>query len=350
MRAIIGRVHGNQRDTRSRRGKTPLWCSTVKCLVILVLGLLVIPLAAEGQPPAKVYRIGVLRVGTPPFAGAPFWEELRLLGYVEGHNLFLERRDAETREQLPALAAELVTRKVDLILTRGTPATRAAQQATSTIPIVFSLSADPVQSGLVASYAWPGGNVTGFVMGLYGDKQLEILKEAVPGIVRVACPCRSQQQSQLVAAARALGLELQDIDGLGLELQDIDIQRPEDFDRFFAVAQRAGTDAVLIPDVPGFGPYLPRLAELAAQSRLPAIGFFRLFAESGGLLSYGTQQEEGTPHVAAMVNKILKGTKPADIPVERHIRFELVVNLKTAEALGLTLSPLFLSRADEVIR
>jgi putative ABC transport system substrate-binding protein len=314
---------------------------TIGLLLTLALGFLVVQRAAEAQPPAKVYRLGVLRVGTPPFAGAQFLEELRRLGYVEGHNLLLEHRVAETREQLPTLAAELVTRKVDLILTRGTPATRAAKQATSTIPIVFSLSTDPVQSRLVASYAWPGGNVTGFVGGLYGDKQLEILKEAVPGIARVACPCRrSQQKSQLVAAARALGLEL----------QDINIQRPANFARFFAVAQRAGTDAVLIPDVAGFGPYLPRLAKLVTQSRLPAIGFFRRFAESGGLLSYGPQQEEGTPRVAAMVDKILKGAKPADIPVERHMHFELVVNLKTAETLGLTLSPLLLSRADEVIR
>jgi ABC-type uncharacterized transport system substrate-binding protein len=322
---------------------------TIGFLVILALGLLVAPLAAEGQLPTQVYRIGVLRLAQP-FAGAPFLEELRRLGYVEGHNLFFERRDAETREQLPALAAELVTRKVDLIFTVGTPATLAAVQATSTIPIVFSLGADPVQSGLVVSYARPGGNVTGFAGGLYGDKQLEILKEAVPGIARVACPCRRQQEPRLMAAAQALGLELQDRDGLGLELQDRDIQRPEDFDRFFAVTQRAGVDAVLIPNVAGFDPYLPRLAQLAGQSQLPAIGYQRRFAEMGGLLAYAPSLADRARRVTSHMDKILKGAKPGDLPVEQPTSFELVINLKTAQALGLTIPPALLLQATEVIR
>jgi len=324
-----------------------MWYSTVGCLVTFTLSLLGALLVAEAQPTGKVYRIGRLNEGVPPVV---FLEAMRLLGYVEGHNLFLEQRQAETREQLPALAAELVTHKVDLIVTNGTPATRAAMQATTTIPIVFSIGNDPVQSGLVASYARPGGNVTGFVGGLYGDKQLEILKAAVPGIARVACLCREPQDwSQIVAAARGLGLEIQDIKALGLESQHLPLQRPEDFDRFFAVAQRAGADAVLMPNMPS-NRYLPRIAELAAQSRLPAIASDRGFVKSGGLLAYGPKSGGNMPRVSAMVDKILQGAKPADIPVEQHTHFTLAINLKTAKALGITMPPSLLLLADEVIQ
>src|SRR5262245_19678651 len=164
--------------------------SARRCLMILTLSLLAVPLAPEAQQPTgKVYRIGWLTEGVLP-VDASFREALRVLGYVEGHNLVFEPRYAQTREQLPALAAELVTHRVDLILTHGTPATQAAQQATTTIPIVFSIAADPVQRGLVASLAQPGGNLTGFTAGLYEDKLLEILKEAIPGLRRVACLCR----------------------------------------------------------------------------------------------------------------------------------------------------------------
>ena len=274
-----------------------------------------------------------------------FLEAMRVRGYVDGHNLFIERRHAETREQLPTLAAELVALKVDLIATSGTPATRAAQQATMTIPIVFGLSADPVQSGLVASWAQPGGNLTGIVSGLYDDKQLEILKAAVPGIVRVACLCPRNLgnpfSAQITDAAR----------GLGLELLDIAVSEPNDFDRFFAEARRAGADAVFVCNTAWFLPHLTRLGELAAQSRLPAIGYNRRFTEAGGLLSYAREGGKDGPRIAATyIDKLLQGAKPGDLPVQQPMQFELVINLKTAKALGLTIPPTLLFQADEVIK
>ena len=282
--------------------------------------------------------------GSIPEASARFQEEMRRLGYVPGHNLFFENGWAETPEQLPTRAAELVARQVDLIMSFGTLATRAAQQATATIPILFIVNDDPVQSGLVASYARPGGNLTGLVRGSYEDKLLELLKEAVPGVVRVACPCRNRGQSPRVDAARRLGLELLDLDGLAL--QDFDAQRPEAWEGFFAAAQRAGTDAILVPE--GLGRHHSRLGELAAQSRLPAIAPRRRFAASGGLLAYEAQREESQEPV--LLDKMLKGTKPADIPVEHVMRFALVINLKTAKALGLTIPPTLLFQAAEIIR
>jgi putative tryptophan/tyrosine transport system substrate-binding protein len=338
--------------SRWREQEATLTRRTVGLLITLTLVFLGGPFAAGVQQPTKVYRIGILSTGAPtesrqwPSGDAEFLEELRKLGYVEGHNLFFEPQYAETRGQLPALAAGLVRSKVDLIVTYGTPATRAAQQATSTIPIVFALGADPVQSGLVASYARPGKNLTGLASGLYEDKLLEILKECVPGIVRVACLCRSQRVSQMVDAARRLGLELLDLDVL--ELQDFDMQKPGAFERFFAVARGAGADAVVVYNVAEFFRYLPRLGELATQSRLPAIGFERTFAASGGLLSY--EAKMSVSRMAAPVDKILKGAKPADLPVEQPTKFELVINLKTAQALGLTIPPVLLLQADEVIR
>jgi putative ABC transport system substrate-binding protein len=315
---------------------------TVRLLVLLAFGMVVGRRAVEAQPTGKVYRIGWLSQDVRPDEPS-ILEALRLLGYVEGHNLFLERRYAEKGEDLPALAAELVTRKVDLMLTFGTRATRAAQQATATIPIVFYLGNDPVRSGLVTSYARPGGNLTGVAVGLYGDKQLAILKEAVPGVVRVACPVQRNPDFSWVQIADTAR-------ELGLEILDIDVPGPDGFDDFFAAARRAGADAVIVPNITWFLPYLMRLGDLAAQSRLPAIGFRRPFAEGGGLFSYGQKQEETIASAAAQVDKLLKGAKPADLPVLQPMRFELVINLKTAHALGLAMPPILLFQADEVIR
>jgi putative tryptophan/tyrosine transport system substrate-binding protein len=315
----------------------------IRFLIILALGLVVVPLATAVQLAGKVYRIGCLAERRVPLPDPSWLEAMRVLGY-EGHTLVFECRNAETREQLPALAAELVTRQVDLLVTLGTPATQAAKQATSTLPIVFSLAADPVQSGLVASFARPGGNLMGIARGLYEDKLLDLLKEAVPGIRRVACPCRTDPRdsswAQLVGAAR----------GLGLEILDIAVHGPNDFEHFFTAARRAGADAVLVHNVAWFRSHLPRLGELAAQSRLPAISFDRRFAEAGGLLSYARQQGDYVPRLFVLVDKILKGAKPADLPVEQPTAFELVINLKTAQALGLTIPPTLLFQADEVIQ
>ena len=315
----------------------------IQCIVTLALSLLLIPPVGEAQPKGKVYRIGWLSLGVRPDEPS-ILEALRVLGYVEDHNLVVERRYAEKEEHYPALAAELVTRKVDLMLTFGTRATRAAQQATSTIAIVFYLGSDPVQSGLVASYARPGGNLTGVAFGLYPDKQLAILKEAVPGMVRVACPLPRNPENptwiQIADAARELGLEI----------LDIAVRGPEGFDDFFAAARRAGADAVLVPNVTWYLPHLMRLGDVATQSRLPALGFRRPFTEGGGLLSYGQKPGESISSVAAQVDKLLKGAKPADLPVLQPMRFELIINLKTAQALGLTIPPTLLFQADEVIK
>jgi putative ABC transport system substrate-binding protein len=313
----------------------------IGCMFVLA-SLVALRATAVQQPTGKVYRIGWLTEGVEP-VDPSFREALRVLGYVEGHNLFFERRHAQTWEQLPALAAELVTHRVDLIITHGTPATQAAKQATTTIPIVFSIAADPVQRGLVASFARPGGNLTGFTAGLYEDKLLEILKEAIPGIRLVACMCRrdpgNPSWTRIVDASR----------GLGLEIREAAIQGPEDLEPFFVVAHSMGADAVLVPDVAWFAPHLTRLGALAAQSGLPAIGFRRQFVEAGGLLSYGRQGGYEPRIAATYVDKLLQGAKPADLPVDQLMQFELIINLKTAKALGLTLPPRLLFQADEVI-
>jgi putative ABC transport system substrate-binding protein len=305
--------------------------------------------APEAQSPTKVYRIGILDPGTPTAnAGeARLREELKQLGYVAGHNLVIERRHTEKPEEFAALAAELVSRQVDLLVTGGTPATRAAQQATATIPIVFFLAGDPVESGLVTNYIQPGGNLTGFVYGTYPEKMLELLKEAVPGITRVACPYRRQCQ-RAGETARALGLAFDDPDQLGL--QELSMQTSADLERFVATARQAGADALLVPDVAGNQRHLPWLGELATRSELPAVSFQRRFVEGGGLMSYGTKWEEGMVRMVTHIDKILRGTKPGDLPVERPLKFELVLNLKTAKALGVTFPPTLLLLADKVIQ
>jgi putative ABC transport system substrate-binding protein len=276
--------------------------------VLFTIGLLAAPLAAGAQQAGRVYRIGVLTDGDDP-ANKPFLNAMREFGWVEGQNLTIERRLADSRDKLPVLAAELVELKVDLMLTNGTPATLAAKEVTKTIPIVFNLGADPVASGLVASFAKPGGNVTGWVAGIYDSKLLAVLKEAVPRVSRVAYPATSGGPSSedFDAAVRALGVKV----------QGIPVKGPEDFDSFFAGAKRMA-DAALVPNVAWFGPHLERLGAAAAKSRLPAIGFDRRFAESGGLLSHGlTRPLQHNPRRAAQVDRILRGATPADLPVER---------------------------------
>ncbi len=279
-------------------------------------GLLAAPLAAEAEQGERVYRIGLLSEGEHPLS-KPLADALRELGWVEGKNLKFERRSADREDQLPSLAAELVRLKVDLILTNGTRATRAAKEATKAIPIVFNLGEDPVANGLVASFARPGGNLTGFVVGLYDEKTLEVLKEALPALRRVAYPAPGgpgarERFAPLHAAARALGVEVQ-------------------------------------ANIAWFRPYLKRIGAASVKSRLPAIGYYRQFAEAGGLLSYGPAQFENVPRLAAQIDKILKGTRPADLPVEQPTKFELVINLKTAKALGLTIPQSLLARVDQVI-
>jgi putative ABC transport system substrate-binding protein len=322
-------------------------------LVTLTLGFLWAPLAPEAQPPTHVHRIGVLSIGAPGGERSPafqaFLEELRALGYVEGQNFVIEYRWAAGQyERLPDLAAELVRLKVDVLMMSTTPAVLAAKHATTTIPIVMVSIHDPVGSGLVASLARPGGNITGLSIlspELVG-KQLEFLKEVLPTGSRVAVLWNpaSQAHSLIVheadVAAQAVGVQL--------SLQEA--RGPDVFDSAFAAMTSAHADALLVLGDLMFFYHRRRLAELAAMGHLPAMYASREFVEAGGLISYGASNLDQWRRAATYVNKILKGTKPADLPVEQPTKFELVINLKTAKELGLTIPPTLLFQADEVIR
>ena len=317
------------------------------------LGLLGAPLAADAQQAAKVARIGYLG---PDFAAGPqlreaFRHGLRDLGYVEGRNVVIEYRDAEGKiERLPALAAELVALKVDVIVTTGgTAGAIAAKQATSTIPIVFTAVSDPVADGLVVSLARPATNLTGISLVLQlVDKLLELLKQTVPGVRRVALllkpdawPDRTIKDYVKSAedAARALGVRL----------HVVHARRPEDFDRAFSDMIRSRAGAVAIMTTPVFYNARGRLVDLAVKNRLPTVFSMSDFVHDGGLMSYGPDARDLFRRAAIYVDKILKGVRPADLPVEQPTKFELVINLKTAKALGLTISPSLLQRADQVI-
>jgi ABC-type uncharacterized transport system substrate-binding protein len=316
-------------------------------------GIVVAPLAAEAQQAAKIGRIGYLgqNVAANLRLREPFLQGLRDLGYVEGRNVVVEYRSAEGKsERLPALAAELVALKVDVIVASGTPAALAAQQATRTIPIVFAATADPVGSGLVTSLARPGGNVTGLSIlssELVG-KGLEQLTQAVPRVSRVAAlwepgvlPERTEKDMLKGAevAARALGVRLQFVEARG----------PEDFDRAFSDMTRARAGALTVLSSSMFFYERRRLVDLAAKNRLPAVYQLREWVDAGGLMSYGPNTADLLRRAATYVDKMLKGAKPADLPVERPTKFELVINLKTAKALGLTIPQSLLMRADQVI-
>jgi len=318
-------------------------------------GLLTAPHAVGAQPTARVYRIGLL-AGTPPTAPptaeSPLWEEffqgLRDLGYVEGQNILIEGRwYGEQTERLPELAAELVRLKVDVIVAGAVPAPEAAQRATSTIPIVIAYHPDPVGSGLVVSLARPGRNVTGLPLrspDLVG-KQLQLLKEAVPGVSRVAVLWNPG------AAAGALVLREADAAArsMKVQLQVQEARAPSDFAGAFSAMRRARAGGLIAFGGSLFFTERTRIVTLAAQSRLPAIHIAREYAEAGGLMTYGPSFRESLRRAATYVDRILKGAKPADLPVEQPTTFALVINLKTAKALGLTIPPSLLGRADEVI-
>jgi ABC-type uncharacterized transport system substrate-binding protein len=317
-------------------------------------GLLAAPRAAEAQQAAKVARIGFLATN---LAGSPhvieaFRQGLRDLGYVEGRNVVIEYRDAEGKfERLPALAAELVALKVDVILAGGTLAALAAKQATRTIPIVFVSAGDPVGSGLVTSLARPGGNVTGLsnLTTELVSKCLELLTQAVPRVSRVAAlwqpgamgeRTEKDMLKEADVAARALGVRLQVVEARG----------PADLDRAFSDMTKARADALTVLGSSMFFTERRRLVDLAAKNRLPAVYNVREFVDAGGLMAYGPNQADLFRRAATYVDKILKGAKPADLPVEQPTKFELVINLKAAKALGLTIPQSVLGRADEIIR
>jgi putative ABC transport system substrate-binding protein len=307
---------------------------------------------AHAQQPGKMAKIGSLGTGpgSGPGSGSEvIRRELHALGWVEGKNIAIEYRSADNKfDRLPALAGELVRLKVDVILTPSPPAALAAKHATRTIPIVFNSISDPVALGLVDSLARPGGNITGVtnIASELTGKRLEILKETIPKLSRVAVLWSPQtpssanpwKESQLAAKE------------LGLQLHSMEVNSADKYESAFKEAIKAGSAALAVTLSPLANANQKRIADLAAKNRLPAIYPRGDYVASGGLMSYGADQAEAYKRVAVFVDKILKGTKPADIPVERPTKFELMINFKTAKALGLTIPPVVMMRATKVIK
>ena len=320
----------------------------VALVLTLALGILLAPLAADAQQAARVYRIGIL--GDTP---GPQWKAFRQglgdLGWIEGQSVEMEWRWSEGRfDRLPDLAAELVRLRVDIIVSEGSTATQAAKQATATIPIVMAIAADPIGFGLVASLARPGGNVTGSssLSPQLTAKQMELLKEVVPGLSRLSVlghltnPAHQVALKEIEAAASVLRVKIQPVGAPGVD----------ELEGAFStiIGQRPG--GLLVIPSPIFDAQQRRIADFATKSRLPAVYNKPLFAEAGGLMAYGAHYADFFRRAATYVDKILKGAKPGDLPVEQPTRFELVINLKTAKALGLTIPLSVLIRADQVIQ
>jgi putative ABC transport system substrate-binding protein len=315
-------------------------------------GFLAAPLAAEAQQAGKVHRVGYLSAGSLNSQAQllqAFSRHLSDLGWIESQNLVLEQRFAEGRnDRLLALAAELVQQRMDLIVAVAEPAVLAAKNATSSVPIVMLFVGDPVGSKLVASLARPGGNVTGVTftstLTLLG-KRLALLKEAVPHASRVAVlsnpanPSHARELSEVEATARPLKLQL----------HRLDARSPEDFDRVFTTMVHERADGLLVLVDSMFGIHRTRLAELAAKHHLPMMSGVREYVVAGGFMAYGVNLIDYVERAALYVDKILKGARPGDLPVDQPTKFELVINLKTAKALGLMIPPSLLQRADQVI-
>jgi putative ABC transport system substrate-binding protein len=314
----------------------------------MVVFLLAAVSLAEAQQGAKISRVGFLGSVPAPWMDA-FKQGLRELGWIEGKSIIIEYRPDEGQvDRLSELAAELVRLKVDVIVGTTTDQALAAQKATNTIPIVFAGTSDPVGSGLVTSLARPGGNVTGirFLSAELGGKRLDILKETIPKLSQVAVLWRplgagqKPQMEEIETAARALQVQL----------QPMGVQGPKDLENEFSTLKRKPAGALIVLSSPWFSTYRARITELAASHRLPAIYAGNEFADAGGLMSYGANRFEQYRRAATYVDKILKGAKPADLPVEQPKKFEFIVNLKAAKQIGLTIPPNVLARADKVIR
>ncbi len=326
-----------------------MWYSAIGSIVTLALTVLLAPLASDGHAAAKVPRIGCL---LPTAADAalirePFRQGLHERNYVEGQDIAIEYRIAERDDQLLDLATELVQLQVDIIVVWGTPSAKAAQHATRTIPIV-AVMGDPVEMGLVASLARPGGNLTGVSAQIAetAGKRLELLKEVVPQASRVAVlwnaanPNKALEWQETQSTAQALGVTL----------QSVEVRTPDDLPRAFAALTRGRADALITFAEAITVMHVRQIADFTTQHRLPMMAADREFVEAGGLMSYGFRRRDLYGHLAVYVDKILKGVKPADLPVERPMKLELVLNLKTAKALGLTIPPTLLFQADEVIQ
>jgi len=321
--------------------------SVLRILATAALAILVTPLAVEAQPAGKVWRIGFLSPGSPPLPSA-LLQGLRELGYVEGQNTAVEVRWAEGHvDRLPELAADLVRLKVDVIFANGYLAILAAKTATKTIPIVFLTHVDPTGTGLVVSLARPGANLTGFTLMSpeLAGKRLELLREVVPGVSRVAVlmytanPGFVPTMKQTEAAARSLGVRL----------HFVAANSPDEFERAFSAMGERSAAALHVQLELMFLAQRARIVELVARTRLPAMYDVREFVDAGGLISYGPRLSDEFRRLATHVDKILRGVNPADLPVEQPARFELVINLKTAKTLGLKIPPSILVRADTVI-
>jgi ABC-type uncharacterized transport system substrate-binding protein len=320
-------------------------------VALFSLALFAVPLGAEAQPAGKVHRIGILAtIDSTWQAGSwgPFRQALHELGYVEGRNLVVEYRSAEGRaERMPALATELVKLKVDVIFAVTTAGALAARNATTMIPIVFTLVSDPVGAGLVTSLARPGGNITGtthMTQDLIG-KRLSLLKEIMPNASLVAVlsnpgdPSTASHLAETEKAARSLAMKL----------QIVEARTPNEIDHAFSATVSQRPAALLVDPNVMFYRQRSQIVGLAARHRLPAIYESRPFADAGGLMSFGASFGDLTRREAALVDKVLKGAKPADLPIEGPTKFALVINLKTAKALGLTIPPSVLARSDDVI-
>jgi putative ABC transport system substrate-binding protein len=316
------------------------------CALLLALGL-----PAEAQQPAKIHRAGLLTWAAPPppSTPTPFEQGLRQLGYVEGQNIAIERRFANGQmDRLPELATDLARLPLDVILTQSFPAALAAKQATTTIPIVVMGAGDPVATGLVASFARPGGNITG-VSALETElsgKRLEMLKETFPKLARVAVLWNAAdfgmtlKFGELERAAQALRVAV----------QALAVREPKDFDGAFSEIMRKRPDALFVITDPMTTVNRKRLFELATKNRMPAMYENSSYVDDGGLMSYGPSQSEQLQRALYHVDRILKGAKPAELPIEQPTKFELIVNLKTAKQIGMTIPPDVLARADRVIK
>jgi putative tryptophan/tyrosine transport system substrate-binding protein len=319
----------------------------------LVGGLLVTGLAAEAQQAGKVVRIGLLSFAASDPASAARWkalrERLRELGYVEGQNVAFEARWGDGQAgRLRGLAAQLIDAKVDILVTAGSEAAQAAKQATSSIPIIMATGGDPVGLGLAAGLARPGGNVTG-VISLIGQltvKRLELLKQLIPRASRVAILRNPDNRS----SALSLGAAESAAKSLGVVVQGFSVRDPRELDAAFMAMKRARIDAVILGENTAFIADRRRIADLAVTHRLPMMVAAKEYAEAGGLVSYGTDYPDLFRRAATYVDKILKGAKPGELPIEQPTKFELVINLKTAKALGLTIPQSLMQRADEVIQ
>ena len=319
-----------------------------KILVYALLALILTTVhLAEAQQAPKIPRIG-FGSGTGPDSTVEFRRGLRDLGYIEGKNILIEYRYAKGVAEFPNLVAELVGLKVDVIVVTSTAAAQAAKNATITIPVIFTSVGDPVGTGIVASLARPGGNVTGFsnLSPELSGKQLELLKEAFPKISRVAVLSETANTGN----AASLGEMKVAAEALRVTLQRLEVRGPDDFEPAFSAIKRERASALIVLRNNVIRAHLAQIVGLAIKSELPALYPDSSFADAGGLMSYGPKPFEQLRRAATYVDKILKGVKPADLPVELPIKFELVINLKTAKQIGLTIPPNVLARADKVIK